>query len=132
MSIEIPSHAPVPELHHVYSNIALTQNIWVTVVDESNVRFCKFNLTQATADEDVEVEITDDAGVHALYWTATAATPYSIVKNHASVANLYVQTVSVDDRLSFIVESRKFKLRVRKTTAAGANATNYDLTYGLW
>lgn len=136
MSVEIPPHEPVPEVQEAArSNIALTQNVWVTVLDTTRNVVCRsIMIYQLTANEDLEVEITDDVGIGVVAWSATHSTAYQIRRDEtADNENRYNDT-SADMSLysPYLVKSRVFKVRIRKTTATGANITHCKVLYSKW
>lgn len=116
---------------------ALTQNTWYTVCDLSNVEIADINVVQSTANEDLELRITDDVGVSTVIsWTAVAGTEYAIYR-YANVTGAvgarYGQGTTLFSTYGFpMVKSRVFKVEIRKTTAAGANATNVRVNYAQW
>jgi len=114
---------------------ALTQNTWYTVLDtKKNVRIWQIVFNQDTAQETIEVKITDDVGSETKAQVAAAGTDYHIKLSSLGTSSERYRISSGEVALyrAFLVESRSFKVEIRKTTAAGANNTNCKVTWSQY
>lgn len=129
-------HPPVPALKDAaLSDVAMTQNIWVTVLEEKNVRVRLIAFKQDTAQEDLEVKITTENGIETLTQTAVAATPYFIMISYGAdnTSNFTITATPAEiTRQAFMFECRSLKIEIRKTTAAGANKTACVVNHSIW
>jgi len=121
---------------------ALTQNVWYDVFTvnslpspQRNVRVAQIVFDQTVANEDLEVRITDDAGVAtSVSQTAVVGTKYWVILGNSTgtAASRYVVSNAQREFGGFLFESRVVKIEIRKTTAAGANNTRLRLDWAKW
>lgn len=108
-----------------YIQAALTSTTWYTVLDTTrNVRVIAILFHQATANEDIEVRITDSAGIETLLQTAVAGQLYMIKTSHGLGTTRYIVTATdYTGYKPFLFDEDSIKVEIRKTSAAGANNT---------
>lgn len=119
---------------------AAVQNTWYTVLEASNVMIHYICVVMATADETLEVEVTLDGVEMVATIIATAATPYYFTKITNPVwgpgGDLAAGSTSVlqisGDAATSPLPARNAKIRVRKTTAGGANTLYCLASYDKW
>lgn len=108
----------------------LTQNVWYPVVDESG--YCvvqAVNFSQAVANEDLEIRITTDDFTETVSYTAVAGTNYQLDIDTTTSAIVFKVASATSGLRSWLFAGRGVKVEVRKTTAAGANATACKVVY---
>ena len=108
-------------------------HIPLDVKDEKDA-FVLYAVVPGLNAEDIEIEITTDEGTETVTQAAVAGTDYIIYLasvNATSTLNFAANTTNFSNYSAFLLESNIVKVRVRKTTAAGANTTYCRVFYGV-
>lgn len=112
------------------------QNTWYTILSTTaNVTIYSLAFRMDTANEDIEVELTIDGNTFTASITAVANTTYVIyllANPIASSAIFYaIDTQAYAIYRAYLTKGRSIQVRIRKTTAAGANALRNAMVYGV-
>ena len=141
------THYPlsVPEIQEPkLSAAALTQNQWfdvlsetanTTVTTEADVVVYAIIVRQATLAEDLEIELTTNEGTEVVSQAAAVANDQYFITTDSTAhndRNFGITTVESPWYRSFLFGSGIFGLRIRKTTANGANATQIKLVWAKY
>jgi len=117
----------------ILNQAAPVQNTWYTALETTRYTHIKLVVCSVAATaEDLEIEVTVDGVTYAgskagAVAGTTYAAGWAVASGAAGVLSLY--TVAVDSLLD--LEGNDVRMRVRKTTAAGAGTLNCKVIYAL-
>jgi len=127
-------------------NAALTQNIWYdawtgialasagTGTIKRNLRVNFVTFLQLVADETLEIRIETEKGIETLTQApSVAGTPYYLRLADVTMdTNIFAISGAAQSAKAFLIDLQWARIEVRKTTAAGANATQFKVIHGLY
>lgn len=131
----------IPLTHHASATLtqaAAVQNTWYDILATTlNARIYYLSVSMRTLAEDLEVQLIIDGNTYAGSQAAAVADAdyycYLVAYGSTTATSLAMtQNTLTLVGLNTFLEGKSIRVRVRKTSANGANSLNGIVAYGTW